>query len=182
MKKILIYLLISFLGLASCHSKDEVAYYFSDSERDTLLTNIISIISQKALYATDSTKFQARFRPEYVSRLPLFQFVHLSKDTSGIYTYLVSRPVAGRKDLNRGVIGTFTLKPNSLEIDQFEELVNTPHFDEKTVEERGGFLFRELVKSGSLTKYLNMRHYVRWPDSTLKYDKQKRSWVSTIGL
>lgn len=170
------------MGLAGCHSKDEAAYYFSDSERDTLLTNVITIISEKARYATDSTKYQARFRAEYVSRLPFFQIVHLTKDTSGVYTYLISRPVAGLKDLRRGVVGTFTLKPNSVEIDQFEEVVNTPHFDEKTVEERGGFLFRELVKKGSLNEFLLMKHYVRWPDASLKYDKQKRAWVSTLGL
>ena len=145
-------------------------------------TNIITIISEKALYATDSTKYQAQFRSEYVKRLPLYQFVHLVQDTTGKYTYLISRPVAGRMDLRRGVLGTFTLKPNSLEIDQFEEVVNTPHFDEKTVTERGGFLFRELANKGYLTEYLNMKHYVEWPDSTLRYDKKKRSWVSTIGL
>ena len=182
MKKILVYLLITFFGLLGCHSKDEVAYYFSDSERDTLLTNIISIISEKALYATDSTKLQAQFRAEYVKRLPMFHFVQMTKDTSGVFTYLISRPVAGRKDLRRGVVGTFTLKPNSLDIDQFEEVVNTPHFDEETVKERGGFLFRELVKKGKLTEYFTMKHYVEWPDASLKYDKQKRAWVSTIGL
>jgi hypothetical protein len=182
MKRILVYLLIAFFGLTGCHSKDEVAYYFSDSERDTLLTNIISIISENALYATDSTKYQAQFRAEYVKRLPMFQFVQLTKDTSGVFTYLISRPVAGRKDLRRGVVGTFTLKPNSLDIDQFEEVVNTPHFDEETVKERGGFLFRELVKTGKLTEYFTMKHYVEWPDASLKYDKQKRAWVSTIGL
>ncbi len=182
MKNRIIALLFGLFALVSCHSKDEAAYYFSDSERDTLLTNIISIISEKAPYATDSTKYQAKFRAEYVSRLPLFHFIKLQKDTSGTYTYLISRPVAGRKDLQRGVIGTFTLKANSLEIDQFEEIVNTPHFDEETVKERGGFLFRELVKKGYLTEYLALKHYVEWPDSTLRYDKKKRSWVSTIGL
>jgi hypothetical protein len=182
MKKILVYLLIAFFGLAGCHSKDEAAYYFSDSERDTLLTNIITIISEKALYASDSTKYQAQFRAEYVKRLPIFEFVQLTKDTSGIFTYLISRPVAGRKDLRRGVVGTFTLKPNSLDIDQFEEVANTPHFDEETVKERGAFLFHELVKTGSLKQYIAMKHYVEWPDPTLKYDKQKRAWVSTIGL
>lgn len=182
MKKILFYVILSFFGLVGCHSKDEVAYYFSGAERDTLLTNIITIISEKALYATDSTKFQARFRTQYVNRLPFFKFIHLTKDPSGVYTYLIDRPVAGRKDLHRGVVGTFTLKPNSTEIDQFEEVANTPHFDEETVKERGGFLFRELAKTGSLNKYFSMKHYVEWPDSALKYDKQKRTWVSTIGL
>jgi hypothetical protein len=182
MKNFAFSLILSFFALLSCHSKVEVAYYFSDSDRDTLLTNVISIISAKAKYATDSTKYQARFRAEYVSRLPLFHFVYLTKDSSGIYTYLISRPVADRKDIRRGIVGKFTLKRNSLQIDQFEEVVNTPHFDEETVRERGGFLFRELVKTGSLTKYLSMKHYVEWPDKYLIYDKVKKTWVSTGAL
>lgn len=182
MKNLLGLLLVCFLSFSACHSKDEVGYYFSDSERDTLLTNIISIISEKALYATDSTKFQPQFRPEYVQRLSLFHFVHLTKDTSGVFTYLVSRPVAGRKDLRRGVLGRFTLKPNSLAIDEFEEIANTPHMDEQTMNIRGAFLFKELVKKGSIKEYYTLKHYVEWPDSTLIYDKQKRAWVSTIGL
>ncbi len=168
--------------LASCHSKDEAAFYYSKPEQDTLVTNIISIISEKPAYASDSTKFQARFRSEYVKRLPEFQLINLSKDSSGTYTYFLSRPVAGRKDLRRGVLGTFTLKPNTLEIDQFEEVANTPHFDEETVKQRGGFLFNALVKQGNITEYLKMKHYVEWPDASLIYDKKKRSWVSTIGL
>ena len=182
MIRILGLLLITFLTVSGCHSKDEAEYYFSDSERDTLLTNIISIISEKALYASDSTKFQTQFRAEYVQRLPLFHFVYLTKDTSGVFTYLVSRPVAGRKDLRRGVIGTFTLKPNSLAIDDFEEVANTPHMDEQTMNQRGGFLFKELVKKGSISEYFTLKHYVEWPDSTLTYDKKKRAWVSTIGF
>ncbi len=175
-------LIAGLLLISACAKQDEVGYYFSDSERDTLLTNIISIISERPGYATDSTKFQAKFRSEFVKRLPNFHFLHLVKDSLGRYTYLISRPVAGRLDLRRGVLGTFTLKEGTLEIVQFEELANTPHFDEETVKERGGFLFRELVKHGSITEYLNMKHYVEWPDANLKYNKQTRAWESTIGL
>ena len=166
--------------LASCHSKDEVGYYFSDAERDTLLTNIITYMGEKATYSTDSTKFQAQFRPEYVSRLPLYHFVHLTKDEAGTYFYLISRPVAVRKDLRRGVVGRFILKPESTDILAFEEVVNTPHFDDETVKERGAFLFKALVREGNLNAYLPMKHYVEWPDSTLKYDKKTHNWVSTI--
>lgn len=84
--------------------------------------------------------------------------------------------------MRRGVLGTFTLKSNSLQIDDFEEVANTPHFDEETVKQRGGFLFKELVKKGNIIEYLTMKHYVEWPDASLIYDKKKRSWVSTIGL
>jgi len=182
MKKLILVCISTLYLLSACNSKDEVGYYFSDSERDTLLVNIISIISERPAYATDSTKLQAKFRSEFVSRLSRFHFVKLTKDSLGRYTYLISRPVAGRVDLRRGVLGTFTLKSNSLQIDDFEEVANTPHFDEETVKQRGGFLFKELVKKGNIIEYLTMKHYVEWPDASLIYDKKKRSWVSTIGL
>ena len=92
---------------------------------------------------------------------------------------MLSRPVANSKELRRGVVGKFTLKEGSLQPENFEEVVNTPHFTEELVTERGSFLFRELMKKGSLTEYLSMKHYVEWPDKYLKYDKVKKTWVST---
>ncbi len=94
MKKILIILIATLCITSACDSKNDVGYYFSDSERDTLLTNIITYMGEKALYANDSTKYQAQFRSEYVKRLPLYHFVHLIKDTTGTYYFLISRPVA----------------------------------------------------------------------------------------
>jgi aspartokinase-like uncharacterized kinase len=103
----------------------------------------------------------------------------LTKDTNEVYYFLISRPVAGRIDLRRGVVGRFILKKGSLMPDNFEEVVNTPHFSEELVTERGGFLFRELVKKGKLDEYLSMKHYVEWPDKYLKYDKINHSWAPT---
>jgi hypothetical protein len=77
------------------------------------------------------------------------------------------------------VVGKFTLKEGSLMPEKFEEVVNTPHFSEELVVERGSFLFKELVRKGNLTEYLSMKHYVEWPDKYLVYDKKKKTWVST---
>ncbi len=79
-------------------------------------------------------------------------------------------------------MGKFTLKEGSLQPENFEEVVNTPHFTEELVTERGSFLFRELMKKGNLNEYLSMAHYVEWPDKSLKYDKVKKTWVSTGAL
>jgi hypothetical protein len=35
------------------------------------------------------------------------------------------------------------------------------------------------MKKGNLDEYLQMEHYVEWPDKYLKYDKEKKTWVST---
>ena len=61
---------------------------------------------------------------------------------------------------------------------EFEEVVNTPHLDEKVLKERGKFLFTELIKTGNLDKYLPMKHYVEWPDVNLVYDKKLNEWVA----
>lgn len=179
MKIFLAPILLGLLFIQSCKSKDDVSYYFSSTERDSLLTNIITYISEPALYSSKENKFQAQFRTEYAKRLPEYHFVHLTKDTNEVYYFLISRPVAGRIDLRRGVVGRFTLKKGSLMPDNFEEVVNTPHFSEELVKERGGFLFRELVKKGKLDEYLSMKHYVEWPDKYLKYDKINHSWTPT---
>jgi hypothetical protein len=180
--KIKLYLIFALFGLIACHSKEEAAYYFNEAEQDSLLVNLITCVSEIAPMATDSTKMLAQFRAYYQKKAPDFHLIHLQKDSKNRFCYLVSRPVAGRKDLRRGVVGTFTLIPGSLNFQDFEEVVNTPHFDEETVKVRGGFLFRQLVLKGNLDAYLGMKHYVEWPDAYLTYDKKKRSWVSTIGL
>ena len=182
MKKILASLFISLLIFSACHSKDEAEYYFSAAERDTLLTNVITLVSENAVYANLDTRFQKKFRAEYVSRLPLYHFVKLTKSENGECFFLLSRPVANLKELRRGVVGKFTLKDGSLQPENFEEVVNTPHFTEELVTERGSFLFRELMKKGNLDDYLSMEHYVEWPDKYLKYDKVKKTWVSTGAL
>lgn len=66
--------------------------------------------------------------------------------------------------------------------ENFEEVVNTPHFSEELVVERGTFLFQALIKKGNLDEYLTMKHYVEWPDKYLKYDIKKNTWVSSLGL
>ncbi len=182
MKKILAPIIISLFIFSACHSKDEAEYYFSDAERDTLLTNVITFVSENATYANLDNRFQQKFRAEYVSRLPLYHFVKLTKMENGECYFLLSRPVANLNSLRRGVVGRFTLNKGSLMPAHFEEVVNTPHFSEELVVERGTFLFQELIKKGNLDEYLTMKHYVEWPDKYLRYEIKKNTWVSSLGL
>jgi hypothetical protein len=179
MKKILAPIFISLFVFSACHSKDEAEYYYSNDERDTLLTNVITYVSENAVYADLNTRFEKKFRAEYVSRLPLYHFVKFTKMENGECYFLLSRPVAGLKSLRRGVVGKFTLKDGELLPTNFEEVVNTPHFSEELVVERGTFLFQELIKKGNLSEYVSMKHYVEWPDKNLQYDKKRHTWVAT---
>jgi hypothetical protein len=58
----------------------------------------------------------------------------------------------------------------------FEEVANTPHLPEEVVEERGRYLFQELIKNGNLDKQIPMKQYIEWPDEHLGYNKKINQW------
>lgn len=162
----------------SCQSNsNKISKYFNENQRDTLLTNIITYIYVKPPYATNSTRFEAQFRKYYVQNLPKFSLENYFIAPDSTHYFFLIRPVGNTLKYKRGVLGKFKLKHGSLMPTDFEEIVNTPHLEEKIVKERGDFLFKELVKNKNLNKYLAMKHYIEWPDSTLVYDKKRNEWV-----
>ncbi len=177
MKKIIIFFALLFILVACQQKNNQVSQYFNDSERDTLLTNIITFIYIKAPYATNKTRFDAPYRKYYVENLPKFSFQNYYIDKDSTHYFFLIRPVGHSSQYRRGVLGKFRLKKDSLMPENFEEIVNTPHLSEEIVKERGAFLFQELIKNKQLDKYLGMKHYIEWPDSTLVYDKNIHEWV-----
>jgi len=177
MKKVfLVSLLVAMIF--SCQSKKySVSTYFSDNERDTLLTNIITYVFAKAPNATAANRFDAQFRQFYVKSLPNFRIEKYHRTPDGWNYFFMIRPVGNSPKYKRGVLGKFRLKKDSLMPDAFEEVVNTPHLEEKVLIERGSFLFQELIKKGNLDNYLAMKHYIEWPDANLVYDKKINEWV-----
>ncbi len=151
--------------------------YFSQAEQDTLLTNIITYTSQYARGATNATRFETKFRQEYVSRLSQYKLVNYFIASDSTHYFFITRPV-GSGMFRRGVGGKFKLGAKQMPT-EYEELWCTPHFkEEDTILERGGFLFKAMTKEGNIDKYLTMKMYVEWPDSTLKYNKNIHEWVS----
>jgi len=177
MKKVfLVSLLVAMMF--SCQSKKySVSKYFSDSEQDTLLTNIITYVFVKAPNATTENRFDTQFRQFYIKSLPKFRIEKYHKTPDGWNYFFMVRPVGNSLKYKRGVLGKFRLKKDSLLPEAFEEVVNTPHLEEKVLIERGDFLFHELIKNGNLDKYLAMKHYIEWPDARLVYDKNINEWV-----
>jgi hypothetical protein len=181
--KISAFLLLIPLFIFSCQSNsNKISKYFNESERDTLLTNIITYIYIKPTYANNATRFQAQFRKYYVESLPKFSLENYYIAPDSTHYFFLIRPVGNTLKYRRGVLGKFKLKQataaaGSLMPTDFEEVINTPHLEEALVKERGAFLFNELIKTGNLDKYLGMKHYIEWPDSTLVYDKKINEWV-----
>lgn len=182
MKKVVLVSLLAAV-LFSCQSnKYDVSNYFSDSQQDTLLTNIITYVFTKAPNATNETRFDAQYRQFYVKNLPNFRIEKYYQTPDGWNYFFMIRPVGNSPKYKRGVLGKFRLKKatadtNSLMPEVFEEVANTPHLEEKILIERGNFLFQELIKKGNLDNYLAMKHYIEWPDATLVYDKKLNEWV-----
>jgi hypothetical protein len=176
MKKYLI-ILTSLMLFACKPDTSKPAYYFDQQKQDSLVVNMIAYVAENATYASDSTRFKPEFRSYYAKQLPKYSLVNLSKDPSGTYYYFLVRPVGNLKMYRRGVVGSFTLDSASLMPKNFKEIINTPHLSEEVVLERGGFLFRELVKKGNIIEYMVMRDYVEWPDSTLSYNIHTNRWV-----
>jgi hypothetical protein len=174
--RIFIYLL-ALVVFAACEPKDSPKYYFSDSERDTLLVNIITFVAENATYSNDSTRFNPEYRTYYVNQLPKYQLEKLEETGENQYVFLLNRPVGHLTKYRRAVIGKFRLKEGSLKPENFEEIANTPHLDPETTLKRGKFLFKELVLKGNLLEYIPLKHYVEWPDSTLSYQKKWNRWT-----
>ncbi len=177
MKAKILLLLISVVMFACQNNNNKVSKYYSNTERDTLLTNIITYIYLKPPYATNATRFEPQFRKYYVQNLPKFSLENYYIAPDSTHYFFLIRPVGNTLKYRRGVVGRFRLKQHSLMPVDFEEVVNTPHLEEALVKERGVFLFKELTKTGNLDKYLGMKHYIEWPDSTLVYDKKINEWV-----
>lgn len=171
-----ILLLSSFFLFIACHKKDDPAYYFSKQEKDQLTISLITFVAENAPGATDSTRFNLNFRSYYTQKLPNFSLEKLEKSEDGYYYFLLKRPVGRLTNYKRAVIGRFKLNKGSIAPYDFEEVVNTPHLDEITLKNRSNFLFKELVKNKQLKEYLPLKHYIEWPDSTLKYDKKFNRW------
>lgn len=164
----------------SCGKSDarSVEYYFANHERDTLLTNVITLMYAKAPGSDSVSKFLPRFRQFYLAQLPNFRFDRYFVTPDSTHYYLIIRPAGKLEKYRRGIGGKFRLGKDLRPYD-FEEMWCTPRLSEAEVQQRGRFLFGEMIKNGNVDKYLSMSHYIEWPDSTLRYDKKRNEWVPT---
>ena len=168
--------LLIIISILSCQSKNsKFNIYLSDSQHDSLLTNIVTYIYTLAPNAVPETKFQPQFRGFYAKNSPKFTLENLQQSPNGWTYFFLIRPVGG-SNFKRGVLGKFKLTENSTMPTEFEEIANTPHLKEETVKQRGAYLFQELLKNGNLNAQIPMKQYIEWPDEHLAYDKKVHEW------
>ena len=163
--------------LAACSGKDKYSAddYFSPSERDTLLADMITYIYAMPQYASTETRFGKEFRAYYVENLKQFRFEKYYQAPEGIHYFYLIRPARSAEGSLRGVGGKFRLDANK-KITSFEEIFNTPASDLKTLQERGERLFNEMIRKGNVDDYLRNPDYIEWPGKTTYYDTTTHEW------
>lgn len=175
------FLFLSFLFCISCSSDtNSLSNHYNVAQQEIISTNIITYIAPKAPTSTSKTRFQIQYQKYYQGLLPNFTIENYFIDKDSTHYFFMIRPV-GNLPYKRGVLGKFKLDENLMPY-QFEEIVNTPHLEEKVVEERGRFLFKELIKNKNLDKFITLKHYVEWPDAHLVYDKNTNEWTERSQL
>lgn len=177
---VLFFFITAATWLTGCSSADEkVSAYFSKQEADTLLTNMVTYMHAYAPGASNEIRFDPKYRPFYQIQAGKYTIENYYITPDSTHYFFVSRPVGNGQLYQRGIGGRFRLKAGSLMPWQFEEMWCTPHFKEATViQERGKYIFKEMVAKGNVDHLLEMKHYIEWPDATLVYDTGIQEWVS----
>jgi len=182
MKKILLSLPVSLLILAiisSCTSdncsKNTFEKHFTGSQRDTLMTDMVTLIGRKPKTADWETRHEPQHRAFYIEQTRQFHMTYFDKNADETYYFYMIRPARSPQGNTRGVGGMFTLNSDG-KIEYFEELFNTPINNTEELKQIGCTLFTEMTATGSVDKYLWNRDMIEWPDDRLKYDKVKREW------
>lgn len=175
MKRIVLFISFS-LTLLSCKQKYDVNKYYSSSERDTLLTTIITYVYTLPQNATWETRFDAQYRKYYVSQLRKFKFEKYFIDQNNTHYYYIIRPARAVQGNLRGVGGSFKLDANG-RIVSFQEIFNTPVGDLNELRAKGDELFKWMVKTGNVNDYVKNSDYVEWPNAQSYYDTIRHEWL-----
>ncbi|MBX2968791.1 MAG: hypothetical protein KF803_05435 [Cyclobacteriaceae bacterium] len=167
--------------LVSCTEKDSVNYYYSSTERDSLLTDIITYIYVQPQQATWQSRFDQQFRKYYVSQLSKFNFEKYWVADDGWHYYYIIRPARSAQGTIRGVGGRLKLDENK-SISEFEEIFNTPVGDLPELRTKGNELFKWMIKHGHINEYVNNPDFVEWPNEQTYYDTVRHEWLIRPGL
>ncbi len=170
-------IIISLLSISCGKVEDHfsVHNYFDQKRQDSLLVNIVTYIGKKPRLADYQTRHNAEHRNFYTQQAKQFRFQYYYVSADNVHYYYLIRPARSTRGNLRGAGGKFKMRGH-LEIYDLEELFITPVLDEEELVTKGEALFREMVGSGNINKYINYKNYIEWPDERLKYDRARNEW------
>lgn len=181
MKSAIFYLIVLSFLFFSCSEKQDSQAYFSDQQRDSLLTDIITYIYIRPAGADWDTRFNPEFRKFYVTSLPKFKLEKLYRDKSDLFYFFIIRPARSAEGTMRGVGGKFRINDQG-RITSFIEMYNTPVGSITELQKKGVELFSHMVKHGNVDDYLLNDEYLEWPNAWTYYDTIRHEWLVKPGI
>jgi hypothetical protein len=154
--------------------KYHVDRYVSAQDQDMLLTNIVTYMGVKPRNTNYETRLDPVYRKFYAEQAKEYRFFRYFIDDSGTHYFYIIRPARHALGNRRAIGGTFKLGEN-LELLNYEEKFVTQVLDENFLEDIADDLFIAMIND-NLDKHLENRILIEWPDSRLRYDKEKKEW------
>jgi hypothetical protein len=180
--------LFAVIFLSSCGSPKEklpafsVEKYYQQPELDTLLTDIITYVGRKNKYATDSTRFDKKWRNYYVKQLPGFELLWLEEtNVENEFVFFLKRPARGLNANTRGVGGLFRVNAdNSSKIEYLEEFFNTVTLKPEELKNLGESLMPEMLEKRTANlSFIDSTEIIEWPNKYSQYDLKTHTWRAT---
>lgn len=168
-------------GLASCKDKYSADKYYSKSEQDSVVADIITYIYDRPQYSNSQTKFEPRFRSYYVNSLKNIRVEKFFIAKNGIHYYYIIRPANNTPLGLRGMGGMFK-RDETGKIESFKEVFVTPGASLPDLQKRGEELFREMIRSGNVNSFIKNPDYIEWPAKWNYYDTLQHEWLSKPGV
>jgi hypothetical protein len=174
--KNIVFVVISIATLVGCSTKDkyDISRYYDLKEHKEIITSIITYIFTAPPYTKMADRFQAKHRSYYSSQISNFQILKYYVNEDSTHYFYITRPSSMSSE-KRGVGGHFKLNKN-YQLSLFKEEFVTTVMSDADLKNKAAFLFDEMVKA-NLNNYINMKHYVQWPNEITSYDTIKYEWV-----
>ncbi len=121
-------------------------------------------------------RFDAEYRPVYAKLFDKYQWLHYHIHQDSTHYFLMATPArSARKGDQRGVGGSFRIDAQG-RISHYREIFCTPVIPAEEVKEKGLKLFKEVIKTGTIEKYLRDPDYVDFPNQYYAYDTLQHQW------
>ena len=174
MKKILFVCLLSFVAIG-CATKEtyDINRVYNLKEQNVILTGIVTHIFSAPAYTKMQDRFDFKHRAYYSSLTSKFSVEKYFISNDSTHYFYVIRPSSIASE-RRAVGGHFKMN-KSFQLKEFKEEFVTTVMTEQDLKNKASFLFDEMVR-GNLTKYLQMKTYIQWPNESTYYDSTSYEW------
>lgn len=144
---------------------------------DSLMVDLTTFMGRRPKGLAPTERHNPKYRQYYTGLSAEFSLIYYYVTPDNLHYFYALRPARNHTGkVNRAVGGRFTLN-NEGHIIRFEELFNTRILPEVELKETGLELFREMIQTGGIQKFIGNKKLIEWPDSRTVYDVEINEWI-----